>query len=518
MSNFIKTIFIILIIGIVIFLSVIIFKNRENIDDRVKTGELSEEENYQDDLRLAVADFDTFNPILSKNRNIYEISKSIYEPLIELDMNYRKQYCLAEKIEQRNDTQYVVYLREAKWHDGTFIKSEDFHFTIKMINSTNSIYKENIEQIASVKSVTSSSFIITLKNPVKYFEYKLTFPVMKKIEEKTFKNKNTIPQGTGLFKYRDTKNNVVTFDLNEEYWNKDIVKQSKFKAIYVYKYGTIGEVYNAFKSGNIDIINCLNNRYTNQIGTYGYIDSEYKHRDFSFMAINTKKVNKNVRKAISLSLDKSKLVTELGKGITYSPFPTDFGHWSYPQVNKLEYNLTEAKKILTSNGYKLKNGKWTDSKNKTLSYQILVNANNTTQLKTADKISKSLNKFGIETTVRKRYGNTYYAEIRKRNYDLAIVTRRNGFDPSIEAFLGNSNYSNYNHNEVKELLKQAESENDEEKFLEIYNKIYNIYLEDIPFIGLYRNTRRIITSLGLHMDSVPNSYNMLYNLSKWYRK
>lgn len=43
-------------------------------------------------------------------------------------------------------------------------------------------------------------------------------------------------------------------------------------------------------------------------------------------------------------------------------------------------------------------------------------------------------------------------------------------------------------------------------------------MEEIPFIGVSRNTNHLITSMGLLMDSVPNSYNMLYNIQNWYRK
>ena len=520
MSNFIKTIFVILIIAIVIFLAILIFNNRDKTDIGKPARKLSEEDDvYQDDLRIAVADLDTFNPILSKNRNVYEVSKVIYEPLISLDMNYRLEYALAERVEKKNDTQYIVYLREAKWHDGSKVKSEDFHFTINMINNSDSIYKENIEKIASVKSINDSSFIITLKSPQEYFEYKLTFPIMKKVNEKTFKDKNRMLLGSGLYKFSDSKNNVLTFTKFEDYWNKEAKEDASFNAILIYKFGTVGEVYNAFKSGNIDIINSMNSNYTNQIGTYGYIDNEYKSRDFYFLAINTKKINKNIRKAISLSIDKEKLVTELGKGITFSPFPTDFGHWTYPQLHKLEHNLEEAKKILTSNSYELKSGKWIEKNTKKkLSFQILVNGDNKLQTKAANNIADKLNKFGIETTVRKRYGNTYYAEVRNRNYDLAIIGRRQDLTPSLSSYFGNNNYSSYNHKEVQELLVEAELEQDEEKVLELYNKVYNIYLEDIPFIGLYRTTRRLITSLGLHMDSMPNSYNILNNISKWYRK
>ena len=519
MSNFIKIIFVILIIGIVVFLSVLLINSKDSGIENKTVISNDEDDEIQSDLRIAMADLDTLNPILSTNRNVYEFTKVIYEPLVSLDANYRKEYALAEKIEKRNETQYVVYLKDAKWHDGTKVKSEDFHFTIKMIQNNASIYKENIENIASIKTINDESFIITLKSPVKYFEYLLTFPVMKKIDEKNFQDKNKIPIGSGLFKLKEVKNNTISYEVFEEYRDKEVLENSKFKELYIYRYKTIGEVYNAFKSGNIDIINSLNDKYIDQIGTYGYIDVEYKYRDFHFLAFNTKKVDKNIRKAVSLVIDKEKLSKELGKGIVYSAFPTDFAHWTYPQPFKLDNNLEEAKKILQDNNYELKDGKWTDKKTKkTLKYSILVNSSNKVQSSIASKIAASLNKFGIETVITKQGKDTYYSVVQKRNYDMAIIGRRNDFTPSLDMYFANGNYFNYNNKELIALLEEAENINDEKEFLEIYNKVYNIYLEDLPFIGIGRNTRRLITSLGLHMETVPNSYNILQKIEKWYRK
>ena len=62
-------------------------------------------------------------------------------------------------------------------------------------------------------------------------------------------------------------------------------------------------------------------------------------------------------------------------------------------------------------------------------------------------------------------------------------------------YFGDNNYFEYNHLELKEILNKLEEVVEEEKALELYNQIYNIYLEDLPFIGICRNTRHLITTL-----------------------
>ena len=45
-----------------------------------------------------------------------------------------------------------------------------------------------------------------------------------------------------------------------------------------------------------------------------------------------------------------------------------------------------------------------------------------------------------------------------------------------------------------------------------------IYLEDIPYIGLYRNKEILAYSNNFRGDVSPNNYNIYYNFSTWYRE
>ena len=60
--------------------------------------------------------------------------------------------------------------------------------------------------------------------------------------------------------------------------------------------------------------------------------------------------------------------------------------------------------------------------------------------------------------------------------------------------------------------------NDSGKIKEIYQKVYNIYKEDVPFIGLYRTKGMIITSSSLIGTVEANCYTSFYEINNWYRK
>ena len=51
-----------------------------------------------------------------------------------------------------------------------------------------------------------------------------------------------------------------------------------------------------------------------------------------------------------------------------------------------------------------------------------------------------------------------------------------------------------------------------------YRAIYQKYLDEVPYIGLYRNTNIIIYNQGLVGNITPNSFNLYHNIEKWYRQ
>ena len=87
-SNWIKYVFIIFIIVILIFA---VFKIKQ--DEQEKQQELEYVSSQQEkitELTLGIAELDTMNPILSKNKNVQDITRLIYEPLVTLTAEYNR--------------------------------------------------------------------------------------------------------------------------------------------------------------------------------------------------------------------------------------------------------------------------------------------------------------------------------------------------------------------------------------------------------------------------------------------
>lgn len=527
-NNILKHIFIIIVIGLIGFGTYKMVKG-DNDENQESIDQTSTVNTIQTDLRFAICNFDTINPILSNNRNVQEISKIIYEPLVTLDEDYKMQYCLAEEIAKTDDLNYVIKLRKGVlWQDGTNLTANDVKFTIDVIKSgINTVYANNLKAVTSLEIIDDNTVKITLAYPVEFFEYNLTFPIMcagyYNGEDFSTTQKNTSPIGTGIFKISSVDSNVIKLVKNDTYWNDS--KEPMAKEISINLYSSAGELYNAFKNGEIDIVDVKISNVEEYIGSIGYKKIEYKSRDYDFLAFNTQNEvlsDVSVRKAISKIIDKNNIVAScLGQGYVASNFSLDMGNWLYTKDLSVETNTDEANQILTQAGWEYKSNKWrkkVDGKTLELAFSISVNGNDSTRLAVAENIKNQLANFGITAYVKQLNNETYTAALENKNFDVILTGITCSYSPSLTTFFGEQNIANYSNSEVTEIMNIISNTSDENTLYEKYNKLYDIYLEEVPYIGLYRNTDVVIYNQSLVGNIKANAFNLYHNIEKWYRQ
>ena len=76
----------------------------------------------------------------------------------------------------------------------------------------------------------------------------------------------------------------------------------------------------------------------------------------------------------------------------------------------------------------------------------------------------------------------------------------------------------YANEEISNLMNEAKNTNDENILYNNYNRIYDIYLEEAPYVGLYRETQSILYNNGFIGNIIPNSFNIFYTINQWYRQ
>ena len=529
-NNLFKYIFtavIIIMISYILYL----FASKRSGEIVTEVDQTSTTSTIQTDLRFAIAQIDTFNPIVTNNRNVIEVSKLIYDPLVTLNENYKPEYCLAEDVVKIDDLTYVIKIKRGiVWENNTPVTGYDVQYTIDLLKrgDINSTYKDNVKNIIglAVPDEDINQITINLSQPTPFFEYYLTFPIMCRdyYADEDIVYSSKVPIGTGMFKVVDYSVNAIKLQPNELYWNRE-AKKPMATEITINLYETIGEVYSAFKNGEIDALTIKINNVEEYIGNLGYKKIEYKSRDYDFMAINTQSEilsEKAVRQALSLLIDRNNIVaTRLGKGYVASNFSLDMGNWLYTKDLTIEPNSEEAYNILVNNGWTRSTNAWVkriDGRTKRLEFNIVVNNNDEARVAAAEALEEQLSRAGIKVYLNIVGPDQYNYLLSNRQYDAAIAGIRVGYAPDLRTFFGDNNLANFYNEELLNILNTVENTKDENILHENYNRLYDIYMDEAPYIGLYRNTEIIVYNQNLVSNMTANSFNKFHNIEKWYRQ
>lgn len=522
-SNYFKYVFFIFAIAIMLF-AIVKIKSDEQKNEGQVYEEKEDIEEVVTELRLGVASFDSINPILSKNKNIQDISKIIFEPLMTLTTDYKLEACLAKEWAKQNDITYIIKLRDdKKWSDGQSFTAEDVRFTIDKLKDTDTIYSANVEHITRVETVDDTTIRITLDKEVQFFEYNLTFPIL---SSKFYSDKEFIPDivpiGTGMYNVSEVQESALILSKNEYYTEKENLKLDK---IIVTIYSSVGELYNSFKTGNIDFISTQNSNLKEYIGTMGYQSKEMKGREHDFIAFNTQSEllsQVNVRKAICYSIDKSNIVSSIFSDNYYtSSFPLDYGSWIYQEKDvSTGYNTEQAKQILVDDGWSYKNKYWqkyVNYKTQRISLNFIVKSSDNIRISVAENIKTQLENQGFRINLIKASNEMYRSYLLNKNYDMILCSMNLSVSPDLTTFFGEDNLANYSNEEVQNIMSEIKNLNDEEKLKANYKRLGEIYKSEMPYLSLYNNKYTVAYSSALAGTLEPNWFYQFYNMKDWHR-
>ncbi len=520
--------FIIIIMGFAIYRVKV--QNAEEGNNSISSSTSTKETEKGTEMTLAISNFDTINPIITQNKKVQDISKLIYEPLIDITEDYKLEYKLASECAKISDTTYVVKLQPGvKWSDGKKFTSDDVKYTIdRLKESQSSIYSKNVEHIQEVDIIDNYTLRIILSENMNNFEYYLNFPILSSMyyleDNADFWNtdKNTAPPTTGQFEISEVTNNTIVLEKNSKWWNED-EGTSIIEKITINLYSTVAELYNAFKMGNINLITTENSSYKDYIGTIGYDETEIEGKNFIFLALNTSNgvlSDVNIRKAIRASIDKGRVISNsYGEMYKEASFLLNKGNFLVNEQENNFYNIDEKNNLLTSSGWELKNGIWQKMINykwNSIQLGLVVKASDYERTKAAEDIKNQLADQAILVNIIYASDQEYNNYINNKNYDMIICDISQPIAPDLTTYFGTSNLANYNNSEVSEIMSSIKNITDETELKNKYQRLYEIYNEDVPYIGIARNKIKVAKNTNLVGEIHANWYNMFYNINEWY--
>lgn len=479
---------------------------------------------YQDNLRLGISDFDNINPLLTKNKEMININQLIYEPLLILDSSYKLNFCLATEYAKTATTTYIVKVdNNVKWSNGMNFSAKDVKFTIDLLKSTDNIFSENVKNISSAEVIDDSTVKINLSQETYFFENNLIFPIMCQnyYAGENFFESTKYPIGTGLYKISAISNNEIELNKNENYRNVENTNKN-IEKINIMLFNSMGELYNSFKIGNIDIMNTSSLIYENYIGTIGYYAKEYKGREYDFLSCNCEDYlmkQKSVRQAINYAIDRENIISTIYNNKYFSSeYVLDYGNYVYSSNSSNSgYNPEKAKEILETDGWVYTNNRWRKN-GYNLYITISVNSSNSKRVEVAKTIKTQLESIGIQVNINELSDNQYTWNLKNRNYQLLLTGVYNSYSPELTYFYGEGNIANYKNENVITMLNDVKNITDQKMLEDKYKNLINITKEDCAYISLYRNKNTLLINQKVIGNFEPTNYGIFRNFETWNRE
>ena len=481
-------------------------------------------------LSLAICNFDTLNPILTKSSTVADAMKLVFEPLFTLDSKQSAVPVLATGYTVSDDaTAYTISLRnDISWHDGKYFDSEDVEYTINAIKNNDSVYNFNTEKIASHYAIDKYTYFIKLSEPVANFVSILDFPIVKANSDMEPENTKYVPVGTGPYKYSTmTGMREVTLmangswrgDANPAYIDKIVLKvlPSESSASF------------SFDSREVEVLTDDVAKLYEYVPKSNAVVHTYTSNAMCFLGINFYNSvfwGKSTRQALQYVIDKEEIVNNILLGhARIVEVPLNPQSWLHDGRSRVYYKDTaKSRELLEQDGWKYDVSENLYRRNlngeeQTLQLKVLVNKDNSMRLNVAKSIVESLKEAGWSATVKEVEFDEYIRLINEKDFDVFVGDISMAQNMDLSFLLGSSgNYFTYGSNEMDRYLLDAKTASNSEGVKRAYADIADLFTDDVPFVPIYFAEASLIYDFkidGLVKPTVNNPYN---NIHLWYVK
>ncbi len=494
------------------------------------------------------------NPVLAISDSDRDLTMLVYSGLMRKAPEGTLINDLAEKYSvSENGLEYTFTLKkDLEFQDKTPLTANDVAFTISKIKDPiiKSPKKANWDGVTT-EVIDAQTIKFTLKQKYAGFLENTTVGILPEHlwknltpEEFGLSKQNINGIGSGPF---SIKNISESSDGIPQYYELRAFKKFALggpylKTLFIKFYAGEKELIDALKSGSVDAINEITPSEAQKLENSRYeITTTPLPRVFGLYFNQTEApifTDKNVRKAISLVIDRKAIIDNILSGYgteINSPFPPRLlnrEEISEGDKPHFEQDLAQAETLLKASGWNKNSlGIWEkkDKKQtKTLAFSIATS--DTPELKnTAMMIKDSLVAFGISTEVKVfEIGTLNQSIIRPRKYDALFFGQIVNHETDLYAFWHSSqrndpglNIAMYTSAKVDSLLENAGSTLDDDKRTKIYTDIEKEIQNDIPAVFVYSPDFIYIHRdkiLGQKINKITTPAMRFTDVYSWYRE
>ncbi|MGM0628828.1 MAG: ABC transporter substrate-binding protein [Patescibacteria group bacterium] len=453
------------------------------------------------------------NPLLASSAPDRTLSDFIYSGLMKATPDGKLVHELSSEHRVSEDnTEYVFRLRDdAVFHDGVKVTAEDVVFTIEKVKdpavrSTLAADWTGIE----AKAIDENLVKFKLSEPHPHFLELTTLGILPKHIWDTidsnrfaFSSVNTEPIGAGPYKVSSVS---VQDDGNPKEYRleafEEYVRGKPYISNFVFTfYPQEREAWMALQRKEIDALAGFSpQRLDSMIRDDVDIKTTPLPRVFSIFINqnnNESLADTDVRKALSLAIDREKILEEVlnGKGeIAKGPAPISVAENKKDDEKQGKVDTEKAKEMLEEAGWEFDEelGGFTKDGETLLSVKLSTVRDSDLQ-KAAEIVKNNWERIGVKTSLA-LYGNSELNQnvLRPREFEALLFGYILERDMDLFPFWHSSerndpgmNLSLYTNITVDELLEKYRDTNDPEKRSEIREEITNNIKSDMPAIFLY---------------------------------
>ncbi|EJQ58975.1 MULTISPECIES: ABC transporter substrate-binding protein [Bacillus] len=490
-----------------------------------------------------------FLPHFMENGWDGNITQAIFAPLVGLDKEGKPIPILAKKWDISEDQlTYTFHLKDdLKFSDSSPLTADDVAFTLTLLHDPTYSGATDISQTAIKGGQAYKEGKATSIEGIQVIDPKTITITTEKVNAQTlsliggeviskayygkeYKQGNLEylkelygkPMGAGAYKLdKYIPGQEVRFVANENYFEgKPKIEH------FIYKITKGDTKLQQFQAGEVDYDGFTTNAETiEQLKELGFANvNVYTGSSYGYIKMNYKKSyfkDKRVRQAFIYGLERQKVIDTYFQGYaSLVNVPITPVSWAYTEegINKYEYNLEKAKKLLDEAGWKAGSDGIREKDGQKLKVSYFASSASKINDVMIPVMKEDYKKIGVDFNPEYMDFNTMISKVIKGDYDLAMVSTPMIDDPSgtIEEFVSTSkrNYDGYHNPKVDELAKQALETLDIEKRKEIYKKLYQELSEDPPVIFL--NNSKVVSAHNARIQGLQeDNYNgILLSLPK----
>ncbi len=472
------------------------------------------------------------NPVLASSDADKDMVELIYAGLTKRDHTGNIILDVASSIEESSDKlHYKVALKpEAHFNDGTHVSTDDFIYTISLIQNPLIKSPHRVEwEGVTIEKISDTEFSISLKKAYPLFMNVLTVGILPKHvwkdlteDQISLSDLNIHAIGSGPFSIESitsVSGIPESFTLIENKYYT--LGRPNIKEIVINSYQNEKYLIQAFQNGDIDRVHGITPARVSDLNVAtSSIRTSLLPRTFSVFFNPNKSdflSDKKIRSALNMAINKQAIIDDVLKGygkVIETPFPFD-----EDQPYSI-YNKDTARKILLQSKY---------LKKASSTIEITLSTTNNPEMKQiAEMIQKDWEEIGVHTTLAVyETADLNQSVIKERDFQALLYGSITNSPADLYAFWHSSqrsypglNISNYVSKKLDANLETIRESEDELTRISAYESVKAEFADEVPGIFLFAPSLIYVTrdqvNSPLPIYSLDNS-SRFDLVSSWYR-